>query len=103
MNPDDFKNSPSGQLVPTIDRCMAFVPNPLPPKGLDLAKLIKPLEMSVGALGELSGRGRTLPDPELLVRPFSRVEAVASSKIEGTVSPTPELLMLERSPDAPVR
>jgi Fic family protein len=103
MNPDDFKNSPSGQLVPTIDRCMAFVPNPLPPKGLDLAKLIKPLEMSVGALGELSGVGRTLPDPELLVRPFSRVEAVASSKIEGTVSPTPELLMLERSPDAPVR
>jgi len=35
----------------------------------------------------------------LLTRPFSRVEAVASSKIEGTVSPAPELLMLERSPD----
>lgn len=103
MDPDEFKNSPSGRLVPTIERCMAFVPNPLPPKSLDLAKLIKPLELSVGALGELSGVGRTLPEPELLVRPFSRVEAVASSKIEGTVSPTAELLMLERSPDAPVR
>jgi len=101
MNPDDFKNSPSGRLVPTIERCWAFVPNPLPPSNLDLAKLAGPLSKASHALGELSGVGRILPNPELLIRPFSRAEAVASSKIEGTVTSAPELLMLELTPDAP--
>lgn len=99
MNADDFKNSPAGRLVPSISGCMAFVPNPLPPPHLDLAKLAAPLANAALALGELSGLGRTLPNPNLLIRPFSRVEAVASSKIEGTVTPAPELLMLELSPD----
>jgi Fic family protein len=99
MNREDFNTSPSGRLVPTIDGCDAFVPNPLPPPQLDMARLIGPIERANRSLGELSGVGRTLPNPELLIRPFSRVEAVASSKIEGTVSPAPELLMLERSPD----
>ena len=99
MKAEDFKNSPAGRLVLTIERCQAFVPNALPPTGLDMARLIVPLEKAARASSELSGVGRTLPNPDLLVRPFSRVEAVASSKIEGTVSPAPELLMLERSPD----
>lgn len=100
MNPDDFKNSPSGRLVPTFQGCMAFVPNPLPPPTLNLATLAMPLANAALALGELSGMGRALPNPNLLIRPFSRVEAVASSKIEGTVTSAPELLMLELSPDS---
>ncbi len=103
MNDADFKNSPSGHLIPTIGGAKAFIPNALPPSSLDMSSLIKPLELATRALGELSGIGRVLPNPELLIRPFSRVEAVASSKIEGTVSPAPELLMLERSPDTPAR
>lgn len=99
MNPDDFKDSPSGSLVPTIQGCMAFVPCPLPPKALDLGRLASPLATAMHALGELSGLGRALPNPFLLIRPFMRVEAVASSKIEGTVTTLPELLMLERSAD----
>ncbi|MCI0598901.1 MAG: Fic family protein [Beijerinckiaceae bacterium] len=59
------------------------------------------MEKASLALGELSGVGRILPNPELLIRPFSRAEAVASSRIEGTVTSAPELLMLELSPDAP--
>ncbi|QEX19182.1 cell filamentation protein Fic [Hypericibacter terrae] len=98
MNADDFKNSPSGRLVPTIHGRMAFVPHPLPPPHIDLARLAAPLANAALALGELSGIGRTLPNPNLLIRPFSRVEAVASSKIEGTVTSAPELLMLELSP-----
>jgi Fic family protein len=101
MNPDDFRHCPSGQLVHTIEQCWAFVPNPLPPPDLDLEKLIGPLEKASLALGELNGVGRILPNPELLIRPFSRAEAVASSRIEGTVTSAPELLMLELSPDAP--
>lgn len=99
MDPIEFKNSPSGHLVPTIDGAMAFVPAPLPPSNIDLAQLAGPLASATQALGELSGIGRTLPNPFLIIRPFMRVEAVASSKIEGTVTTLPELLMLEVDAD----
>ena len=36
------------------------------------------------ALGRLAGVGRILPHPHLLVRPYLRREAVASTRIEGT-------------------
>ncbi|HKQ44972.1 MAG TPA: Fic family protein [Rhizomicrobium sp.] len=101
MNPEQFKNSPSGRLVPTIEGQSAFVPNPLPPPKLDYARLAAPLAAASRAIGALDGLGQALPDPKLLVRSFSRVEAVASSKIEGTVTSIPELLTLEISPNAP--
>jgi Fic family protein len=100
MNRDEFLNSPSGRLVSTLDKCFAFIPNPLPPPKLDLARLAIPLAKAMHAVGELSGIGRSIPNVDLLVRPFSRAEAVASSKIEGTVTSTPELLMLELDQDA---
>lgn len=95
MNPEDFHNSPSGRLVPTIHGASAFVPHPLPPPTLNLGRLALALEKATLALGELNGIGKTLPNPHLLINPFKRVEAVASSKIEGTVTTLPELLMLE--------
>ena len=99
MKAEDFKDSPSGHLVPTIEGERAFVPNPLPPPNLDLGRVAPALERATLALGELSGIGRTLPNPHLLIRPFSRIEAVASSKIEGTVTSLQELLMLEVGAD----
>jgi Fic family protein len=99
MNPDDFRETSAGRLVPTINGTMAFVPHPLPPPRIDLAQLTVAVHDATLALGELSGVGRTLPNPHLLIRPFSRVEAVASSKIEGTVTTLPELLMLEITAD----
>lgn len=36
------------------------------------------------ALGRLAGAGRLLPDPQLLVQPYLRREALASTRIEGT-------------------
>jgi Fic family protein len=100
MKADDFRDSPSGHLVPTIKGAMAFVPNPLPPPQLDMVKLALPLDRATHALGELSGIGRTLPNPHLLIRPFIRVEAIASSKIEGTVTTMQELLFLEAEKDS---
>ncbi len=82
---------------------MAFVPNPLPPPKLDFASLAKPLERATMAIGELSGIGRTLPNPALLIEPFKRVEAVASSKIEGTVTTVSELLIYEADSGANAR
>jgi Fic family protein len=95
MNPDDFRSSPSGRLIPTIQGCHAFVPNPLPPTAIDLALAASPLERAAQALGELSGIGRALRNPALLIKPFTRIEAVASSKIEGTVTTFSELFLLE--------
>jgi len=98
MKADEFKSSPSGRLIP-VSGAMAFVPNPLPPPNLDMRNMMMEIERATHAVGELSGIGRALPNPHLLIRPFSRAEAIASSKIEGTVTTLPELLVLEASPD----
>ncbi|AFY67933.1 Fic family protein [Geitlerinema sp. PCC 7407] len=87
MNREDFENSPVGKLV-LIEQgdspCYAFVPNPLPPN-TQLDNIIwRSLSEADRALGELAGLGRTMPNPNLLIRPFIRREAVLSSKIEGT-------------------
>jgi Fic family protein len=94
MKAEDFKNPEAGKLVPTIQG-VAFVPAPLPPEVLDLGRLAPLLSRANHALGELSGIGRTLQNPLLLIRPFMRREAVASSKIEGTVTTLSELFLFE--------
>jgi Fic family protein len=94
VKPDDFKEPKAGKLVPAIQG-FAFVPAPLPPSNLDLAPLVPLLSRATHALGELSGIGRTLQNPLLLIRPFMRREAVASSKIEGTVTNLSELFLFE--------
>jgi Fic family protein len=94
MKVQDFTN-PTGRLVPTINNCSAFVPNPLPPPTLDVQRLLPFIARSTQALGELSGVGRTLANPYLLIRPFMRKEAVASSRIEGTVTNLSDLFVFE--------
>ncbi|MBI3704786.1 MAG: Fic family protein [Rhizobiales bacterium] len=94
MDAEDFTDTRTGKLVPTI-KGLAFHPNPLPPSALDLAPLVPLLARAERALGELSGIGRILPNPYLLIRPFMRREAVASSKIEGTVTTLTQLLLFE--------
>jgi Fic family protein len=49
------------------------------------------------ALGRLAGAGRLLPVPHLLVRPYLRREAVASTRIEGTQASLVELFDAEAS------
>lgn len=46
-------------------------------------------------LGELSGLGRSLPSPHLLIMPFVRREAVLSSRIEGTRASLSDLYTYE--------
>lgn len=73
----------------------AFVPHPLPPKlTLDL-ELVRTLSEADRALGELAGLGRTLTNPNLLIRPFIRREAVLSSRIEGTQADLADLYAYE--------
>jgi Fic family protein len=83
----------------------AFVPDPLPPAVDWTPRLIRLLSEADRLIGKLAGEGGRLPNPHVLMRPFTRREAVLSSKIEGTQATLGELLAaeagiaVERSPD----
>lgn len=98
MNPDLFKNSPAGRLVEISVEGVnhyAFIPNPLPPQlGID-AKLARLLSDASHALGQLSSLGERIPNPNLLISPFIRREAVLSSRIEGTEAELADLYAYE--------
>lgn len=45
-----------------------------------------------GALGQLAGVGRLLPNPDLLIRPYLLREALSSTRIEGTQASMADVL-----------
>ena len=93
MKADDFHAPEAGSLVTTLGGALAFVPAPLPPHIEYDAELVLALSRADGALSELSGLGRQLPDPQRLIAPYLRQEAVLSSRIEGTVTTLSDLLI----------
>lgn len=98
MNLERFKPSSAGQLVQVWQAdppYWAFVPHPLPPMLAFDHELIGALSTADRALGELAGLGRLLPNPNLLIQPFMRREAVLSSRIEGTQTGLAELYAFE--------
>jgi Fic family protein len=97
-----FRQSPCGRVVPTIGGASAFVPDPLPPT-VGLESLVPLISEASMRLGELNGIGRSLANPYILVRPFQRREAVASSGIEGTVTSLSELFLFEAGADERAR
>lgn len=100
MNLELFKNSSSGKLLKvgqTDKAYLAFIPNPLPPElNFDTDFILK-LSDADRALGELAGLGRSIPNPNLLIGPFIRREAVLSSRIEGTQADIADLYAYEAS------
>ncbi len=101
MNPDDFATTAPGKLVPEPDAGWAFVPNDLPPS-LDFNNADwRLLSTAASALGELKGAAHALPNPQMLMRAFLRREAVASSRIEGTVTSFEQLALFEADPRRP--
>lgn len=107
MNRDDFRAPGAGSLVEAAGGYLAFVPAPLPPDLVYDADLVLALSRADAALSELSGLGRRLPNPHLLIAPYVRREAVLSSRIEGTKASLSDLLLDEvedeRPPDADVK
>lgn len=75
-----------GRVVRTPGRhgYAAFVPAAMP-RDLPLTRASQ-LALSVAdlAVGRLAGAGRLLPNPSILITPFSSREALESSRIEGT-------------------
>jgi len=107
MNPADFRDPQAGRVVQAPAGYAAFIPAPLPPEISYDAGLVLALSRADSALSELSGLGRQLPNPHLLIAPYVRREAVLSSRIEGTRASLSDLLLdeaeLDPSGDADVR
>lgn len=98
MNPKDFVSSTSGKTIKVGQgnaAYWAFIPSPLPPSLPADWKTTKLISEADRSLSELSGLGRTLPNPDLLIAPFLRREAVLSSRIEGTQSGIDDLYLYE--------
>jgi len=93
VDPSKFVSPDWGRAVSTGGSAAywAFVPAILP-RGLRLQpETIMLLSEADAALGRLSGSGRLLPDPHLLVNAYITREAVASSRIEGTQASVTEV------------
>jgi Fic family protein len=98
VNPADFVSDRAGRVARTVTGYWAFVPAPLPPPIDYDAELTLLLSQADAALSELSGLGRYLPNPDLLIAPYVKREAVASSRIEGTQADLSDLLLDEVEP-----
>jgi len=98
LNPKDFVSERAGRVVKTQTGYWAFIPKPLPPDITYDPALTLLLSQADAALSELSGLGLYLPNPDLLIGPYVKREAVASSRIEGTQADLSELLLDEVEP-----
>jgi Fic family protein len=105
MNPKDFVTLETGRVILAPQGYYAFIPKKLPPTLEFSPDLVKLLSKADAALSELSGLGRTLPNPHLLIAPYVRREAVLSSRIEGTQASLSDLLIdeLDEQPALPPR
>jgi Fic family protein len=101
MQGADFTADAPGRLVRIPEGGLAFVPDPLPPKLVPDTPTANLLAEARGAVGELAGIGRQLPNPHLLIGPFLRREAITSSRIEGTIATAEELTLFEAGQSKP--
>jgi Fic family protein len=95
MRASDFKAPQTGEIVRSWRGHDAFVPAPLPPTIEYDENLVSALSEADTALSELSGLGKLLPNPNLLISPYLRREAVLSSRIEGTRAGLTDVLLDE--------
>lgn len=96
MKPDDLSPASPGSSVRIVNG-WAFVPDPLPPV-INSLSIVAAVEEARGAVGELVGQARLIQNPELIIAPFRRQEAVLSSRIEGTRTEVETLLLAEATP-----
>jgi Fic family protein len=99
VNPADFRDPSAGRVVQAPGGYAAFIPSPLSPELAYDSSLVLALSRADAALSELSGLGRQLPNPHLLIAPYVRREAVLSSRIEGTRASLSDLLLDEAEPE----
>ena len=90
-----FRSRQRGQVRRTLEGYHAFFPEPLP-RSIDLDRgTVLALDEATAAIHRLGGVGRLLTNPALLMAPHVRLEAVLSSRIEGTEATVSDLLRYE--------
>lgn len=102
MDPAEYRAPEAGRIVHIPTGYAAFVPAPLSPALRYSAELALALSQADASLGELSGIGRFLPNPHLLIASYIRREAVLSSRIEGTRTRLVDLFLDEATPRRPL-
>jgi cell filamentation protein, protein adenylyltransferase len=95
VNSKQFAADQRKNLRQSLEGNLAYFPPKVPRHFRPDEDLIRILSSADRALGELSGVGKRLRNPHMLIQPYLRKEAVLSSKIEGTQSSLSELLLFE--------
>ncbi|MGF1600240.1 MAG: Fic family protein [Acidimicrobiales bacterium] len=95
MRPDAFTSSARGEVRKTQTGFRAFFPSEVPRRVPLSDEVVKLLDEATGAVHRLGGVARLLPNPHLLIGPHLRLEAVLSSRIEGTKTDVGQLLLFE--------
>ena len=95
MRPESFGSTDRGRVLRSLEGYWAFHPEPLPRQVDFDAEAVGLLDAATAAVNRLGGVGLLLPNPHLLIGPHLRIEAVLSSRIEGTQTDVPQLLRLE--------
>ena len=95
MRPDAFTSQDRGIVRKTPTRFWTFIPAEAPRRVSLSDEVVKLLDEATGAVHRLGGVGRLIPNPHLLIGPHLRLEAVLSSRIEGTKTDVGQLLLFE--------
>lgn len=82
---------------------VAYFPAPLPRSYEYDDELVQQLDLASSSLHRLAGVERLLPNPTLLIAPHVRLEAVLSSRIEGTQSDVSDLIRYEAGDESSIR
>jgi Fic family protein len=75
-----------------------YVPEQLPPDGIDWERHIPQIASANRALARYDGILQAIPNPEILLSPLLTQEAVLSSRIEGTQASLEDVLRFEANP-----
>ncbi len=104
MQAEDFADSAFGHPTREPGNRWAFtyyLPRPIP-RDLPLsAPVVSALSEADAALGHLHGLGTLIQEPGLLIGPYLRREALASTRIEGTQASLSEVFQAELDERAP--
>jgi len=101
MRPEAFTSTERGVARKTIDGYVAFFPDSTPRRLQLPPDVMVLLDEATGAVHRLGGVGRLIPNPHLLIGPHLRLEAVLSSRIEGTKTDVSQLLRYEAGQSPP--
>lgn len=103
MDATKFVDSPFGSPAREPGKEWAFtyyLPKPIPRELHLTTQIVAALSDADSALGHLQGLGLLIRDPGLLIGPYLRREALASSRIEGTQASLSDVFQAEIDEDS---